>query len=251
MDGMTAFEAAFLTVTFLFMVGSMFGWVIELFFRRYISTKNPSRKWINPGFLTGPCLPLYGFGLVAMYVMSLLPYIGDEIRYKNTVIQLIVTVLAMGAVMTVLEFIAGLIFIKGMKIKLWDYSDEFLNVSGIICLKFSMIWTVLAAVYYFFIQHYVVRMVMWFDDNIAFTFVVGMFYGMLVIDICYSFNVVGKIRRFAVENDVIVKYEVLKQEIRLETDEIRKRGRFLLALNPERVLSDIMKERIDKIRYRK
>ncbi len=251
MDGMTVFEAAFLTVTFLFMVGSMFGWVLELFFRRYISTKNPTRKWINPGFLTGPCLPLYGFGLVALYVMSLLPYVGEEIRYNNTVVQLIVTIASMGAVMTILEYIAGLIFIKGMKIKLWDYSDEFLNVSGIICFKFSVLWTALAAVYYFFVQHYVVRMVMWFDDNIAFTFVVGMFYGILVIDLCYSFNVVGKIRKFAVENDVIVKFEALKQEIRLETDVIRKRGRFLLALNPERVLSDIMKERIDKIRYKK
>ena len=251
MDGMTVFEAAFLTVTFLFMVGSLFGWVLELLFRRFVSTKNPSRKWINPGFLTGPCLPIYGFGLVALYVMSHLPYVGEEIRYKNTAIQLIVTIVAMGAVMTLIEFFAGIIFIKGMKIKLWDYSDEFLNISGIICLKFSVIWTVLAAVYYFFIQHYVIRMVMWFDANIAFTFFVGMFYGIFVIDLCYSFNVVGKIRRFAVENDVIVKYEVLKQEIRLETDEIKKRGRFLLALKPERVLGDIMKERIDNIRYRK
>ena len=49
----------FLTLTFLFAVGALCGWVIELFFRRL-----NSKKWINPGFLHGPYLPLYGFGLV-------------------------------------------------------------------------------------------------------------------------------------------------------------------------------------------
>ena len=27
------------------------GWVLELFFRRFISGNNPERKWINPGFM--------------------------------------------------------------------------------------------------------------------------------------------------------------------------------------------------------
>lgn len=248
MENMTGFEIAFLVITFLFMVGSMYGWVIELLFRRFISKKNPLRKWINPGFLVGPCLPLYGFGLVFLFIISFLPYVGLEQNAENRVVQVITTILTMGVVMTVIEYIAGLIFIKGMKIKLWDYSDEPLNLQGIICIRFSIIWTVLAAVYYFFIQQYVIRLVQWFDANIAFTFVVGMFYGMLVIDLCYSFNVVGKVRRFAVDNEIVIKYESLKQEIRLETDAIRKRGRFLMALKPESSLVETMKEKLEKIK---
>ncbi len=247
MDNMTGFETAFLTVTFLFMVGSMSGWVLELFFRRFISNKNPSRKWINPGFLCGPCLPLYGFGLVGLFIMSLMPYIGGEdadIGPAGTVGAIIV----MGFMMTVIEYIAGLIFIKGMKIKLWDYSDEFLNLSGIICPKFSAIWTVLSAVYYFFIQQYVIRLVQWFSDNIAFTFVVGMFYGIMIIDLNYSLNVVGKVRRFAIDNGIVVKYEVLKEEIRRDTDLIKKKGRFLLALNTEGLLSEKMEKSFESIR---
>lgn len=238
-------EAVFLIITFLFMVGSMSGWVLELFFRRFISTKNPSRKWINPGFLTGPALPLYGFGLVALFVMSVIPYIGSE--GDMTVKKVVLSILAMGVMMTLIEYIAGLIFIKGMKIKLWDYSDEWGNIQGIICPKFSLIWTVLAAVYYFFIQHYVVLLVKWFADNIAFTFVVGMFYGIFIIDLCYSLNVVQKVRKFAVDNDIVVRYEVLKQEIRHDTDEIKKKGRFLLALSPAGRLADKMEESIERI----
>ena len=247
MDYLTRFEAGFLIITFLFMVGSMFGWVLELFFRRFVSTANPQRKWINPGFLTGPCLPLYGFGLVALFVMSLLPFVGRDITARLEPEEITIAILAMGVMMTVIEFIAGLIFIKGMKIKLWDYSNERFNLGGIICLKFSLIWTALAAVYYFFIQQYVIRLVKWFSDNIAFTFVVGMFYGMLAIDLCYSFNVVGKVRRFALDNEIVIRYEALKEEIRRDTDEMKKRGRFLLAFNPEGKLSDKMEESLEKI----
>ena len=75
-----------------------------------------------------------------------------------------------------------------------------------------------------------------------------MFYGILLIDLNYSLNVMGKIRRFAVDNDIVVKYEVLKQEIRLETDSLKKKGRFLLALNPEGSLVEKMEESLDKIR---
>ena len=39
----------FLTIAFLFFIGSMAGWVIEVVFRRFFSSANPERKWINPG----------------------------------------------------------------------------------------------------------------------------------------------------------------------------------------------------------
>ena len=243
-------ELVFLVLTFLFMVGSMIGWVIELFFRRFISKNNPERKWINPGFLTGPCLPLYGFGLVALFVMSLLPYVGQNPATEQTPLQIVITVVTMGVMMTVIEYIACFIFIKGMKIKLWDYSNEPFNLQGIICLKFSIIWTVLAAAYYFLLQPHVIVLVNWFGNNIAFTFVVGMFYGIFVIDLCYSFNISGRIRKFAVENNVVIKYETLKQEIRSDTDKLKKNWRFLLPFNADRSLRETMKSGIEKIRVK-
>ena len=54
----------FLSLAFLFFVGSTFGWVLEVFFRRFFSSNNPERKWIDPGFCVGPDLPLYGSGLL-------------------------------------------------------------------------------------------------------------------------------------------------------------------------------------------
>ncbi|MBO4337501.1 MAG: putative ABC transporter permease [Lachnospiraceae bacterium] len=244
-------EIAFLALTFLFMVGSMTGWLIELLFRRFISSNNPDRKWINPGFLVGPCLPLYGFGLTVLFVMPIIPYIGRDYSEGMSAMQVVLTIIAMGVMMTVIEYIAGLIFIKGMKIKLWDYSNEPFNLQGIICLRFSLIWTALTAVYYFFIQPGAIDLVRWFGANIGFTFVVGMFYGILVIDLSYSLNLSAKVRQFAIDNDVVVKYEALKQEIRNDTDRAKKRWRFLLALHTEDPLHKTMREKIERIKAKK
>ena len=44
----------FLTLADLFFIGSVFGWVLELFFRHWFSSSNPEHRWINPGFCVGP-----------------------------------------------------------------------------------------------------------------------------------------------------------------------------------------------------
>jgi len=48
-----------LILAFLFFAGCLIGWGIEVIFRRF-EPNNKARKWINPGFLIGPYLPLYG-----------------------------------------------------------------------------------------------------------------------------------------------------------------------------------------------
>ena len=110
----------------LFVIGSLIGWVIELLFRRFVSQK----KWMNPGFLTGPYLPIYGFGVLVLYGVSNL-----SLGISSQPVDIIVHILIIGVSMTLIEFIAGLIFIKGFKIKLWDYSNRKWNIMGIALLS--------------------------------------------------------------------------------------------------------------------
>lgn len=63
---------AFLVYAFMFSGGSVIGWGLEVVFRKFFSASNPEHRWINPGFLNGPYLPLYGFGLCALYTLSLI-----------------------------------------------------------------------------------------------------------------------------------------------------------------------------------
>ena len=92
----------FLILAYLFFIGSTAGWVIELFFRRFISRANPQRKWINPGFCVGPYLPLYGFGLCIMYLLASW---GDAMQLSGIGGRLAMLA-AMAVSMTAIEYIA-------------------------------------------------------------------------------------------------------------------------------------------------
>ena len=158
--------SSFLTFVYIFYIGSSLGWVLELFFRRIVH-----KKWINPGFLVGPYLPIYGFGLCALTYSFFLFY--------NSTLSPFFIIILMGTLMTIIELIGGLIFQKE-GIKLWDYSDRFANYKGIICPLFSFIWTVLGGVYYYFIAPRMVRALEWFSNNLSFSFILGIFFGIII-----------------------------------------------------------------------
>ena len=217
----------FLTLAFLFSMGSMLGWGIEVIFRRFFSTANPERRWINPGFLVGPCLPLYGFSLCALYLLA---SCERWIPIDNLAGKRIVLFLLMAVCVTAIEYLAGLIFIRGMKIKLWDYSDQWGNVQGIICPKFTVFWAILSAAYYFLIHPRILTALDWLSKNLAFSFCIGLFYGVFLIDFAYSAQLSVKIRRFAAENGVVVRFEELKAHIREGEERRREKARFLLSV---------------------
>ena len=75
--------------------------------------------------------------------------------------------------MTLIEFVAGLIFIKGLKIKLWDYSNRKGNIMGIICPSFSLIWLIVGSLYYFLLNPVLVEGISWISENLIYTYFVG------------------------------------------------------------------------------
>ncbi|MGN0163636.1 MAG: putative ABC transporter permease [Candidatus Ornithomonoglobus sp.] len=236
----------FLIFAFLFFAGSVCGWCLELLFRRFFSKNNPSKKWVNPGFLNGTYLPIYGFGLCALYAMTMLE---EFIYVDNAVLQKIILFIMMAAAMTAIEYIAGIIFIKRMKIKLWDYSEEWGNIRGIICPRFSFFWAVLSALYYFLIHPHVLDGIRWLSENLAFSFFIGLFFGVFIIDVSYSLNLTVKIRKFAEENKVIIKYENLKSEINSRAMEGQKNLlNFLLQFRSERALKESLEEHLKRIK---
>ncbi|MCQ2515240.1 MAG: putative ABC transporter permease [Saccharofermentans sp.] len=217
-----------LILAFLFFIGSLLGWFIEVVFRRFFSKNNPSKKWINAGFLVGPYIPLYGFSLVTLYVFSWIPvgFIRSEILQKLLLFAL------MALAITALEYLAGLIFIKGMNIKLWDYSNEWGNIRGIICPKFSLYWMILSAIYYFIIHPRVIDSLYWLADHLTFSFFIGFFYGVFVIDFAYSIQLLVKLRKFARENQIELRIEEFKDYLIRKNESLKIRVSFMLPLRP-------------------
>lgn len=206
----------FIVVLFLFFFGSTLGWVLELLFRRFASKANPERKWLNPGFLTGPCLPLYGFGVAVLYALSLLE--SELLRAdKSSVLYYVLMFMIMALAMTLIEYVAGIIFVKGMRIKLWDYLNEWGNIQGIICPRFTVIWGVLSAVYYFFLFPPINRLVMWFTEHPWFSFVVGICFGLFIVDCAFSFHLGTVLRKKAAQIDkkAPVDFQTLQRKLKL------------------------------------
>lgn len=110
---------------FVFIITSMIGWLIELTY-----SSITSHKLNIPGFLFGPYLPVYGAGAVIIILLC-----NDKNIFKR--IGKIFTLT------TILEYIVSVMLEKIVHRKWWDYSNQFLNINGRVCLLYSIYWVVL------------------------------------------------------------------------------------------------------------
>lgn len=228
----------FLILAYLFYIGASAGWIIEVIFRRFFSRNNPEHKWINPGFCVGPYIPLYGFGLCIMYLLSSCP-LPETI---SSAWQQVIILVCMALAMTAIEYIAGIMALKIGKVRLWDYSGAWGNIQGLICPQFSLIWAAAGAAYYYFIHPFILDALNWLAHNLAFSFVIGFFFGVFTIDVCYSAKLLHKIKKFATENGIVVRYEQLKTHIHQRQEALREKASFLFSFRSSRDLVELLRE---------
>ena len=79
--------------------------------------------------MKGPFLPIYGCGAVII-LFSTIPVMSSPV---------LVYILSFIAA-TVLELATGIVMEKLFKVKYWDYSGNFMNYKGYICIKSSITW---------------------------------------------------------------------------------------------------------------
>lgn len=134
-----------------FFVYSFLGWVWETTF---VSIK--SRKFVNRGFVLGPCLTIYGSGAVLVY-MILMKLEG------NYVLLFFLGII----VATVLEYVTAVVMEALFHTSWWDYSNAFCNFQGRICLGSSLFWGVLTVLLFRFLQPFVSWLVNLIPQNIG------------------------------------------------------------------------------------
>jgi uncharacterized membrane protein/HD superfamily phosphodiesterase len=126
------------------------GWIIEVIYRSITQ-----REFINAGFLYGPFVPLYGFGAVFIILMD------SQINHWPLPVKIVVY----GIILTLIEYVTGIILEKTFKLKLWDYSDNKFNFQGRICLLFSLLWAAIAVIFVTFIHPVVMHYVQSFQSS--------------------------------------------------------------------------------------
>jgi uncharacterized membrane protein len=172
-----------------------------VFWRRFFGA---AKRWINPGFLNGPWLPLYGFGSIMLYLIC----IPEPPLYLLAPAFLII--------LTVLEYVAGLIFIGYFKIKLWDYSENRGNLKGLICPLYSLLWMSLGVIFYLLIYPRLNDMVEILFGHPELSFFIGIYGGLFLADLWHSFNLAARIKTIVNETEerLSVDFERFKLELR-------------------------------------
>lgn len=117
-------------LVWLFFIYSFIGWCIEVCWSAL-----QRRQFVNRGFVAAPLCPIYGFGAVLFALF--LPELTGNLFF-----------LFLGGVLlaTTLEYATGMLMEKIFHRKLWDYSHIRYNLSGYVCMRYSLLWGVLALV---------------------------------------------------------------------------------------------------------
>ena len=116
------------------------------------------------------------------------------------------------------------------------------NIQGIICPQFSAVWAGLGAIYYFLIHPYILEGLHWLSRNLAFSFFIGMFFGIFLIDVIHSSQLIVKLKTFAEENQIVLKYEGIKDHIRDAQERAASKYHFFAPFRSEHPLTEHLKE---------
>ncbi len=117
----------------LFIIYAFLGYICEVIYV-FILTK----KITNRGYLYGPLVPIYAFGAF----LIILPL--NEFNIGSFIMDKWYLVILYGFLSTtLLEYLTSFIMEKIFHMRWWDYSDKFLNINGRVCLRNSLLFTIL------------------------------------------------------------------------------------------------------------
>lgn len=130
MDNFTIGGLTLYEIIWYFILYSFLGWVLEVVYQAV-----SKGKVVNRGFLNGPVCPIYGFGMIGVFLLfnSLFP--GGAYGMNGALLFGFGLLLA-----TLIELIGGFALDKMFHARWWDYSNEPFNLNGYICPKFSLYW---------------------------------------------------------------------------------------------------------------
>lgn len=123
-------------LVWLFIIYSFAGWCTEV-----CASAISRRKFVNRGFVNSPLCPIYGFGAVLFAVF--LPELTGNPFF-----------LFLGGLLlaTTLEYATGMAMERIFRKKLWDYSHIKYNLNGYVCVRYSLLWGLLALATMLFIN---------------------------------------------------------------------------------------------------
>lgn len=118
-----------------FLFGSVWGYCFEvlLMFSR-------GRGFVNRGYLFGPYLPVYGFGLLLCWFFSRMIKKVEPLKCC-LIVRILIELVSFFVLATILEYTTGSVMEWVFHRRWWDYTGYFMNINGLVCLESSLIFT--------------------------------------------------------------------------------------------------------------
>ncbi len=187
----------------LFIIYSAIGWTMEV-----IGKLIELKRFVNRGFLIGPCCSIYGVGAILITLLL------KNFTY-NVIILFIMSILVCG----VLEYGTSYFMEKFFKARWWDYSKKKFNINGRVCLD-TIIPFGLLGCFIVYIANPFFLMQLEKIPTLALHIIVIALLLIYIIDICISLGVVTNLRK--------TTSEVNKENRQDNTEEITKKVREIL-----------------------
>ena len=211
----------------LFFIYSFLGWVMEVI-QGFIFNK----KFVNRGFLIGPCCSIYGYGV--MLITICLTHLK---QYPFSLFFLCVLICGN------LEYFTSYFMEKIFHARWWDYSKDKININGRICLRTLTAFGLLGLLIIYVLNPFFLDLLGKINENILVSLTVVLVF-IYVVDNIISLNVVKniKITASSIKDNTEEITEKVK-EILLKQSMLTRR---LINAFPNIKIIDVRKKIIEK-----
>ena len=209
-----------------FVIYSFLGWILESIVRTICE-----RRIINTGFLIGPFCPIYGFGAIIMILFL------DQ--FKNNIILLFFSSFI---ILSLLEYVVGVLLEKFFATKYWDYSDHKFNYKGRICLTNSIAWGILGVLFINYI-HPTITQLLEHVDFIYVAIITSIIVVILLIDAIISIIKVKNIKT------TLEKIEEINEQIKQKLLELKDREKISANDNIQNLINNLKARRDRTMRH--
>lgn len=156
-----------------FLLYSMIGFLLETTLKTFFFPH------MNNGIMFGPWIPVYGLGCCLIIVI--MRFVFNRIKV-NRIIKIFLVFLFSFFLLTLLEWVGGILIELLFHRIFWDYSDLKFNFGHYIALEMSLIWGIMSL----FIIYLVKPCVDWLIKKIP-SFVTYFVFFLFLCDLVYTF----------------------------------------------------------------
>ena len=114
---------------------SFIGWIMEMIYGYMVFG-----HFVDRGLLYGPICPIYGYGAILMVLIA-------EFMKNKKHINIFAKIVIITVLFTLLEYLGSLMLEAMFGLRWWDYTNEFFNINGRVCLMFSLMFGIMGTAF--------------------------------------------------------------------------------------------------------